>query len=69
MLRFMKRIARKPGLSPGSLVHVGEKKAERVRMRIIDYDEENLEETDLATIEDSFPYKDKSTLTRMEDIF
>jgi len=53
----------KPGLAPGTLVHVGEKKVEKVRIRIIDYDEANLEERELETVDECVPYKDKPTVT------
>ncbi len=58
MVRFMKRVSKKVGLSPGTLVHIGEKKIEQVRIRVIDYDEQHIEERDVKTIEECFPYKD-----------
>ena len=63
MLRFMKRTSTRPGLAPGTLVHVGEKKVEKVRIRIIDYDEEKLEERELESVDECFPYADKPTVT------
>ena len=53
----------KVGLSPGTLVHIGERKAERHRITIIDYDETQFQERELETIEESFPFKDTSTIT------
>jgi len=32
-------------ISPGTLVHVGEKKIEKTRIRVIDYDEAGIEES------------------------
>jgi len=58
MVRFMKRVSKKVGLSPGTLVHIGEKKTEQVRIRIIDFDDQHIEERDLGAIEECFPYKD-----------
>ena len=58
MVRFMKRFSKKVGLSPGTLVYIGEKKTERTRIRVIEYDEQHIEEKDLDTIEECFPYKD-----------
>ncbi len=63
MLGFMRKSWKKPGLAPGTLVYVGEKKVEKVRIRLIDYDETNLQERDLETIEECYPYKDKPTVT------
>lgn len=51
------------GLPPGTLVHIGERKAERHRITIIDYDETQFQERELETIEESFPFKDTSTIT------
>jgi len=60
---FMKRTKQTAGLTPGTLVHVGEKKIEKVRIRIIDYDETQLEEEEVKTVEECFPFKDKPTIT------
>ena len=63
MLRFMKKVVKKPGLAPGTLVHVGEKKVEKPRIRMIDYDEANLEERELEAVDDCVSHKDKPTVT------
>jgi magnesium transporter len=63
MLRFIKRISKKSGLPPGSLVHVGEKKIEKTRIRVIDYDEAGIEERELASVDECFPYKDSPAMT------
>jgi magnesium transporter len=63
MLGFMKRASTKPGLAPGTLVHVGEKKIEKIRIRVIDFDETNLEERELDSVDECFPYVDKPTVT------
>ena len=62
MLRFVKRVSKKAGLAPGTLVHVGEKKTEKIRIRVIDYDSATIEEKELATIEECFPYKGKESI-------
>jgi magnesium transporter len=53
----------KDGLPPGTLVHVGEKKAGKVRITIIDYDESHVEEKEAKRIEECFPFTDKPTVT------
>jgi magnesium transporter len=63
MLRFNRTRRKKAGLSPGTLVHVGEKKADHVKIEVIDYDPENLEERELQSIDDCSPYRDKPTVT------
>jgi magnesium transporter len=58
-----KKRSHKAGLPPGTLVHVGERKAEKVKIRILDYDEAQFEEKEAKTIEESFPFRDKPTVT------
>ena len=38
MPKFIKKISKKVGLAPGTLVHIGEKKVENPRITVIDYD-------------------------------
>jgi len=59
---FRKR-SEKRGLPPGTLVHIGERKAEKVRITIIDYDETQFQEKEVETIEECFPFKDTQTVT------
>jgi magnesium transporter len=59
----IKKRSIKTGLPPGSLIHIGEKKAESVRIRILDYDENQFQEKEAKTIEECFPFKDKPTTT------
>ncbi|MFX0196000.1 MAG: magnesium/cobalt transporter CorA [Candidatus Hodarchaeota archaeon] len=63
MLRFIKKRSKKVGLPPGTLVHIGEKKIDTVKITIIDYDEGQFQEKDVKTIEECFPFKDKPTVT------
>ncbi len=55
--------SKKAGLPPGTLVHIGEKKAESVRITVIDYDQQNFQESQVANIEDCFPFKATPTVT------
>jgi magnesium transporter len=63
MLRLIKKSSEKVGLPPGTLVPRGEKKTEKVRITIIDYDEASFQEKQIRTIEECFPFKDKPTVT------
>lgn len=63
MRKFIKRSAKKAGSAPGTLVFVGEKKAETVTFTIIDYDADNLQETEVASIEECLAYRDKKSVT------
>lgn len=63
MPKFIKRTSKKAGLPPGTLVHIGEKKTEKVNTTLIDYDEKQLQEKELKTIEECFPCKDEPTVS------
>lgn len=51
------------GLSPGSLVHLGERREEAVKLSVIDYDLENLNIRDLQSVEEAFPFKNSPTVS------
>ena len=63
MSRLIKKHSKSKGLQPGTVVFVGEKKVERTRIRIIDFDLANIEEKEVQSIEDCFPFKDSPTIT------
>jgi magnesium transporter len=56
--KFIKRSSKKTGMSPGTLVHVGEQKIEKPKITVFNYDPDRLEEKELKQIEESFVYKD-----------
>ena len=62
MPKIIKR-SNKVGLPPGTLVHVGEKRTEKVRITIIDYDEKEFQEKEAEAVEECFPFKDEPTVT------
>ena len=57
MSLFLRKSSEKAGLPPGTVVFVGEKKVEEIRITIIDYDENNYVEREVKDIEECFPYK------------
>jgi magnesium transporter len=61
--RRIKRHSRKAGLPPGTLVHIGERKAEQIRITLIDYNEQNFQERVVEKIEECFPFKEMPTVT------
>jgi magnesium transporter len=63
MPRLIKKISRTRGLTPGTVVFIGERKIEKTQIRIIDYDTTELEEKTVASVEECFPFKDKPTVT------
>jgi magnesium transporter len=61
--RKIKEHSKKAGLPPGTLVHIGEKKIQEVRISLIDYNEQNFQERTIQNIEDCFPFKETPTVT------
>ena len=61
--RIIKKRSKKAGLPPGALIHIGEENTEKVKITLIDYDENNFKERELAKIEESFPFKAIPTVT------
>ncbi len=57
--KFFKKASKKAGMSPGTLVHVGEQKIETIKITLMNYDQARLEERELERVEESFSYKDK----------
>ena len=63
MLKFIKKISKKAGTSPGTLIHIGEQKADRARISVFDFDSDRLNEQELNTIETVLPLRDSPTTT------
>lgn len=53
----------KRGLPPGTLIHVGKKKMEKVRISVIDYDGKNLLEKNDISIDECLPLVDSESVT------
>jgi len=58
-----KRAAKKRGLPPGTPVYVGEERTAAIGITVIDYDEQHLEEKQVAKLEDCFPYRQTPTVS------
>lgn len=63
MSRFIKKRAKKVGLPPGSLVHIGERNTGKVTISIFNYDEMQFQEKRVKTVEECFAFKDKPNVT------
>ncbi|MBN2374175.1 magnesium/cobalt transporter CorA [bacterium] len=63
MSRFFKKVSEKSGLSPGSLVSIGDKKMEKVRMTILDYDEKSMSEKEIKTFDECLPFIKTPSIT------
>jgi magnesium transporter len=55
--------SKKSGLPPGTLMHVGEKKTDDMKITIMDYDATQFQEKEVKTIDECFPFKEKPTVT------
>ena len=63
MTRLFKRVSKKIGLMPGSVVYVGDKRDEKITINVIDYDDAHFEQKEVASPEECFPFKDTPTIT------
>ena len=63
MSRFYHKGAGKIGLPPGTLVHIGEKRTDKPRITLMDYNKDHLAEKTVDDMETVFPLKDDPTVT------
>ena len=63
MQKLIKKRSKKAGLPPGTLIHIGEKRAETPKITVMDYDEAHFQEKEIRTIEECLLFKDIPTVT------
>ena len=63
MTRRRKKRSSKSGLPPGSMIHIGEQRAEKVGIDLIDYDTDNFKSVSLENIKDAYPFRDSKTVS------
>ena len=63
MAKLVAKSSRKKGMAPGTVVHVGERAGHEVRITVIDYDEQGVQEKEVGKIEECWPFKDTPTVT------
>jgi len=63
MSKLVKKRSKKAGLPPGTLIHIGEKKTEEIKITLMDYDESQLQEKEAKTFDECFPYTGRPTVT------
>ena len=63
MSRMLRRRSKKAGLPPGTLVHIGERKTEKVQITIMDYDEQQVQEREVKAVEECFPFQATPSVT------
>ena len=63
MAKANSKRSKKAGLPPGTLMYLGEKKGEPVRITLIDYDQDSFREENVDQIEKCFDLKNTQTVT------
>jgi magnesium transporter len=63
MSRPVKKRSQKAGLPPGTPIHIGERKSEKTRITLFNYNEQQAEEKELTQPKECVLFKDKSTVT------
>ena len=63
MKRYTKKRSKKSWMAPGTLVHIGEKTVDITGVTVIDYNESELKEETLHSLEECFIFKDRPTVT------
>ncbi|MFC1938968.1 magnesium/cobalt transporter CorA [Chloroflexota bacterium] len=63
MPRLIRKVSKKAGMPPGTLVYIGDKKDEKTRITVFDYDIAKYEENEVASAEECFPFKEKPSVT------
>ncbi len=63
LVERLKYRSKKVGMPPGSLVFVGERKVDKVRISYIDYDAEDFREGRVESIDECLPLTDQPTVT------
>jgi len=61
--KIKKKTSAKVGLPPGSIIHVGEQKIEKVKITLTEYDEKNVETCEINSVEEIDPYTDTPQVT------
>ncbi len=65
MTKLIVKTSKKAGLSPGSLVHIGEKRLEKIRISLADFDESHLTEMPVESPEAMLPFLPEPSVTWM----
>lgn len=63
MYRDLKKNIKTIGLSPGALVYIGERKNQKVKVTVFDYDQANFDERELDNVDQCLEFKSKNTIT------
>lgn len=56
-------LSKKSGLPPGTLIHIGKKRANKVRISVMDYTETTFHEFECKNINEAFNFKDSNSVS------
>lgn len=65
MITSVQKLSQKAGLPPGTAVHVGERKSDKVTVSLFDYESETLRSLTVDNLEECLAYRNSSTVTWM----
>ncbi len=63
MQRIIKKSSKSRGLPPGALIHIGEKKTDKIKISVLDYSLGKYDEKEIKKIEDCYSFKRKPSIT------
>ncbi|MGD9110524.1 MAG: magnesium/cobalt transporter CorA [Phycisphaerales bacterium] len=63
MAKLINSHSKKRGLPPGTTVHIGKKSTEKVRITLIDYNEQQFQEKQISDVEQCFKLRSEPTVT------
>ncbi len=63
MSRYIKKVSKKLGLAPGTLVHIGKKVSSDIKITALEYDGVHCQEKPVTQLEDLQAYKDSLAVT------
>ena len=63
IFRSTKRLKNKIGLPPGTPVYMGEREKEKIKITVIDYDQQNITKREVSRVEECCPFKEKPTVS------
>ena len=63
MPRLVKKSSKSKGLPPGALIHIGEKKTDKVKISVLDYSIGKYDEKELKKVEECFSLKRKPSIS------
>ena len=56
----IKKRSKKAGLPPGTPVHIGEQKSEKTRVTLFDYDEQQVQEKEIDSVDECLLFKEQA---------